>query len=163
MKLQKEKTKLDQYKYSFNKMFKYRGMYFDIIVMKFPITEEFQFSFSKSSGSGGQNVNKLNTRVTLKWNLQRTKAISEAWKKRFQEKYKNHINSGGVVIITSQRYRTQARNISDCIGKLSSWLEKTRHTPKKRKATKPTKASVEKRLKNKQKKSEIKKMRKKFC
>ena len=69
---------------------------------KLPI-DEVNFQFSRSSGSGGQNVNKVNTKVTLKWNIDKTKSISSSIKERFMAKFKRRINEAGDVVVTSQR------------------------------------------------------------
>ncbi|MCO4793686.1 MAG: aminoacyl-tRNA hydrolase [Bacteriovoracaceae bacterium] len=128
--------------------------------MKIPIAE-FDFSFSRSSGAGGQNVNKVNTKVTLAWNIKKSKSISEAQKKRFVEKYKRFIKAEGIVKIISQRFRNQSRNIADCTEKLHAMLESISKPTKKRVNTKPPKSSKLKRLDNKKNKSDIKKSRQK--
>jgi ribosome-associated protein len=121
---------------------------------------EFTFSYSKSSGPGGQKVNKTNTKVTLRWNIETSEAIGKGVKERFLQKYGNRVVDG-VVIIISQRFRSQERNVSDCIEKLEEMMESVRVAPKKRRPTKPTRLSVEKRLKEKKGKSDIKKLRRK--
>lgn len=123
--------------------------------------KEFEFSFSRSSGAGGQNVNKVNSKVTLKWNMKKSKAVSAAVKRRFKAEYPRFVIEGGIVQITSQRFRTQAKNIADCTEKLSTLLSSVAKPRKKRVATKPTRASVDKRIKTKKSKSETKKYRKK--
>ena len=122
---------------------------------------ELNFSFAKSGGAGGQNVNKLNTKATLTWFIDNSSVISGAHKKRFKQKYSSYINSDGAVKITSQRYRTQNKNISDCLEKLNELLDKTRKPPKKRISTKPTKSSIRKRITEKKNKGELKKKRQK--
>lgn len=122
---------------------------------------ELDFSFSRSSGAGGQNVNKVNTKVTLRWNINKSTSYSFAHKERFFNKYKRRISENGVIQLQSQRYRSQARNISDCIEKLNEMLEIVATPPKRRVATKPTRSSVEKRIKHKKGKSEVKKTRQK--
>jgi ribosome-associated protein len=122
---------------------------------------ELDFSFSRSSGAGGQNVNKVNTKVTLRWNIDKSTSIPKVVKDRFYKKYKRRISEGGWVTLHSQRYRSQARNIADCVDKLHELIESVRRAPKKRVATKPTRTSIEKRLKNKKGRSETKKTRQK--
>lgn len=122
---------------------------------------ELEFSFSRSSGAGGQNVNKVNTKVTLRWNYLKSSACSKAIKERFATKYKRRILDNGIVQLYSQRYRSQARNIDDCVEKLNEMLDAVRAAPKRRVATKPTRGSVERRIKTKKNKSETKKSRQK--
>ena len=121
---------------------------------------EFTFSYSKSSGPGGQKVNKTNTKATMRWNIVESGAIGKGVKERFLKKYGTRVVDG-VVNIVSQRFRSQDRNHSDCIEKLEEMIETVRVAPKKRRPTKPTRSSVEKRLKEKKGKSNIKKMRRK--
>ncbi|RLA61287.1 MAG: aminoacyl-tRNA hydrolase [Epsilonproteobacteria bacterium] len=127
--------------------------------LKLP-TGEFTFSYSKSSGPGGQKVNKTNTKVTLRWNIVASEFLRAGVKERFLKKYR--VLEDGNLVIVSQRFRSQERNISDCLEKLSEMIESVRVAPKKRRPTKPTRGSVEKRLKAKKGKSDIKKMRQKF-
>ncbi len=122
---------------------------------------EFHFSFSRSSGPGGQNINKVNSKVTLTWDYLSSKAINAGVKTRFEQRYSGFINKKGFVKITSQRYRNQAQNIVDCTEKLNSMLEEVARPAKKRIGTKPTRSSVEKRIKTKKGKSDIKKTRQK--
>ena len=90
-----------------------------------------------------------------------SKALREDVKERFLKKYSRRILEDGTVLIVSQRFRSQDRNIADCIEKLEEMIESVRVPPKKRKATKPTRSSIEKRLKAKKGKSDLKKMRQK--
>lgn len=128
--------------------------------MKIP-NSEFDFTFSRSSGAGGQNVNKVNTKATLSWNIDESKAISPAVKKRFKVKFSRFITTEGKVKIVGQRFRTQSQNIQDCIEKLHEMLEQVAKAPRKRIATKPTRSSQIKRVDSKKKNSQTKKYRKK--
>lgn len=128
-----------------------------------PITipfSEFNFSFSRSSGPGGQNVNKVNSKVTLEWSVELTEAITPSHKERFKTRYKNLINENGIVQIVAQKNRSQKANIDECIHKLNIMLEEVRFPPKVRHATKPKRSAVLKRLSTKKKDSEKKRMRK---
>ncbi|MBT3980382.1 MAG: aminoacyl-tRNA hydrolase [Bacteriovoracaceae bacterium] len=128
--------------------------------IKVPI-KELNFSFSRSSGAGGQNINKVNSKATLRWNLAASKVCSKAMAERFISKFSRYVLEDDIVMISSQRFRNQARNIADCIEKLEVMLTSVKKAPKKRRATKPTRASVEKRLKVKKGKSQLKKNRRK--
>lgn len=119
---------------------------------------EFKFTFSRSSGAGGQNINKVNTKATLIWDMENSPSISSFVKDRFKAKYKRFITDG-LVIINSQKYRSQAQNIDDCKTKLQEYLSSVEFPPKPRKKTKPTKSSVKKRLETKKKNSLTKKLR----
>ena len=121
--------------------------------------KELDFSFSRSSGSGGQNVNKVNSKVTLRWNIKHTKSIASGVVERFCAKYKAQMSEDGTILIRSEKFRTQDRNVADCIEKLQRMINLVAHPPKKRHATKPSKGSVEKRLKSKRTVSEKKKFR----
>ena len=119
---------------------------------------EFTFTFSRSSGAGGQNVNKVNTRATLTWNIKNSTSISEAIKKRFTSRYKRYLVEDEV-IISSQKTRSQNQNIDDCISKLNECLSEVEFPPKNRRPTKPTRNTVKKRLDSKTKHSKLKKQR----
>lgn len=122
---------------------------------------EFQFTFARSSGPGGQNVNKVNSKATLRWPIAKTESLPVGVRQRFLKKYHRRVNSEGDLIITSQRYRDQGRNVADCLSKLRELLESVATAPKTRKPTKPTKGSKVRRLKAKQARSQQKKLRKK--
>lgn len=120
-----------------------------------PLTE-FDFTFARSSGPGGQNVNKVNTKATLMWDITHSKSLTDSHKERFREKYKRRINKEGKVVIHSQRYRDQGRNVADCLTKLQELLREVETRPKARKKTKPSKGSIRRRLDNKKKNAEKK-------
>lgn len=119
---------------------------------------ELTFTFSKSSGAGGQNVNKVNTRATLTWDMQASKACSLHVKSRFQDNFPRYVIDGQVVI-HSQRYRSQKQNIEDCVSKLSDCLSEVQYAPKVRRKTKPKKSAIKKRLNEKSKHADKKKLR----
>jgi len=123
--------------------------------------KELTYTFSKSSGPGGQNINKVNTKVTLNFNIQKTKCISREIINRFCLKYPNKVKEDGTVVITAARYRTQAQNITDSTRKLEEMIESVSVRQKRRISTKPTRSSIQKRLKSKKAHSDKKKFRKK--
>ena len=121
---------------------------------------EFDFSYSRSPGPGGQNVNKVNTKVTLRWNVQNSPSISDHWKDRIVSSLKRRINKQGELIIHSHRFRDQGRNVADALAKLRELIHAATITKKVRKKTKPSKASKRRRLENKRRTSDKKNSRK---
>ncbi len=123
--------------------------------------KEIVFSYSRSSGPGGQNVNKVNTRVELRFNILTSESLSLPEKELLLKKLINKINKEGELIIVSQSERSQLRNREKAIGKFYIMLAKALTPPKKRKPTLPTKASRERRLDSKRITSEKKQIRRK--
>ncbi|GAA4422955.1 alternative ribosome rescue aminoacyl-tRNA hydrolase ArfB [Bremerella cremea] len=110
---------------------------------------ELQFSYSRSSGPGGQHVNKTNTKATLKWDIHQTEALSPAIKIRFEKNWGARINKEGVLVITSEDSREQRSNMEACLAKLKQMIILSAKRPKVRVPTKPSRSSV---LKNQEKK-----------
>lgn len=125
--------------------------------IKIPI-DELDFKFSKSSGPGGQKVNKTNTKALLSWSLVDSQSISDEVKQKLEQKIR--LSNDGRITLSSDKYRSQDRNKSDCINKFKALIKNACFEPKKRKKTKPTRSSREKRLKEKKSRSETKKLRK---
>ena len=121
---------------------------------------ELIFSASRSSGPGGQHVNKASTKVEIRFNIPESEILSDEQKSMLQEKFANKITTGGELIATSQATRSQLDNKEKAIEKLLKMIEKSLLPPKKRKPTKPTRAAKEKRLEEKKKLSEKKEKRK---
>ena len=120
---------------------------------------ELDFTFVRSSGPGGQNVNKVNTKAVLSWIVEDNSSLPEDVLERFVKRYSRRISNEGKLKITSQRFRDRGRNIADCLNKLRDMVLSVAEKPKKRKATKPSKGSKERRLKNKQRNSQKKQLR----
>lgn len=120
---------------------------------------EFVFSNARSSGPGGQNVNKVNSKVELRFSVANSAFLNEIEKNKIYHKLKNRINTEGELIITAQNERSQLKNKEQTIRNFYLLIEQALKTEKKRKPTKPTKSSVEKRIKNKKILSEKKKLR----
>jgi len=124
--------------------------------------DEIDLSYVRSSGPGGQNVNKVNSKVVLTWNILSSQALPQTVKDRFLERYANRISQGGLIQVTSDRFRDRPRNVQDCYDKLSSMIHDVLIPPKKRKPTKPGKGAVERRLQSKKALGDKKKQRQKF-
>lgn len=120
---------------------------------------EFKFSYSRSPGPGGQNVNKVNTKVTLRWNVAASPSLPDPVRQRFQQQNSRRINNEGELILTSHRYRDQGRNVADVLNKLRELVQKAATRPTTRKKTKPTRASQRRRIENKRRHSEKKQSR----
>ncbi len=122
---------------------------------------EFEFTYSRSPGPGGQNVNKVNSKAQLKWDVRQTRYLPPEVQQRFQTKFANRINRDGALILASHRFRDQARNVDDCLEKLQAMILQAVAVPRPRHATRPTKGSVRRRLGTKKLQSEKKQSRRK--
>jgi ribosome-associated protein len=120
---------------------------------------ELRFSFVRSSGPGGQNVNKVNSKAQLRWSVTRSESLPEDVRSRLLSRYSRRINDRGELVLTSQRYRDQARNIGDCLTKLQEMLAAVAAPPKRRKKTQLPRSARESRLRDKREKSEKKRRR----
>ena len=122
---------------------------------------EIEFQFSRSSGKGGQNVNKVETKVEIHWNINNSKAFSEEEKEKIKEALASRINQGGDLIIVSQEERSQLQNKMIALERLNSLVKEVLKEEKERVLSKPPKSAKEKRLKEKKFISEKKKTRQK--
>ncbi len=122
---------------------------------------EFRFTFARSGGPGGQNVNKVNTKVTLHWPVVSSPSLPEDVRDRFRAKYGQRINKHGELVIYSGRYRDQGRNLTDCLTKLREMLLDVAPAPKKRKPTRPSRGAKERRLREKKARAQTKQSRRK--
>ena len=120
---------------------------------------EFEFTMSRSSGPGGQNVNKVNSKVQLKFNVLTSTVLSEEEKALLQKKWAAKLDASGAILLQSQEKRSQLQNKELVIRKFYELLGKAFEKKKIRVATKPSKAAVEARLKAKKARSEKKKWR----
>lgn len=117
-----------------------------------PFTE-FDFTFARSGGPGGQNVNKVNSKVTLRWDVEKSPTLPPDVLARFRAKYPRRMTKDGELVMHSQRYRDQGRNVADCLEKLRELLLEVAVAPRKRRPTRRTKGSVERRLSDKKQQS----------
>lgn len=122
---------------------------------------EFDFVTSRSSGKGGQHVNKTDTKVELRFDVLNSEILTEEEKELIQKNLYGRINKDGILQIVSQKTRSQLKNKKDCIDKFYELIEKALKTKKKRKKTKPSLKSILKRLENKKRQSDKKENRRK--
>lgn len=123
------------------------------------LEREFVFQTSRSSGPGGQNVNKVNSRVELRFDIPGSELLTAEQKEMLQRKLASRLTSAGVLIVSSQESRSQADNRDRAVQKLYTQLARALMPVKKRKPTRPTRASEEKRLQRKKRQAEKKAQR----
>jgi ribosome-associated protein len=121
--------------------------------------DEFTFTFARSGGPGGQNVNKVNSKAVLRWRVLESPSLDERVRARFVEQNRHRITEAGDFLLTSQRFRDQPKNIDDCREKLRELLARAATPPKRRKPTKPTAGSRRRRLSDKRSRSATKELR----
>lgn len=126
------------------------------------LSAEFIFQASRSSGPGGQNVNKVNSKIELRFNIQNSVILTDDQKEILLSKLSAKISLDGFLIVISQRDRSQLVNKEDAVRKFYELIEKALRPVKRRKSTRPTRSSVEKRLEGKRIKADIKQSRQKL-
>lgn len=129
---------------------------------KISLLNECFFSFSKSSGAGGQHVNKVNTKVELRFNIENSTFLSNSQKEQLKRSLRGKLNQDGDLILTCQETRSQIKNREIISYRFITLLTEGLRVRKKRRPTKPTKASRLKRLQQKKQHSDKKKLRRKL-
>ncbi len=120
---------------------------------------DLSWSASRSSGPGGQNVNKVATKVTLRFDLRGTDALSRSQKSRLRRLAGRRLDAEGGVLVTAQAERSQRQNLARARDGLRRLIVKALPTPKRRVATKPTRAAKRRRLEDKRQRSQRKRSR----
>lgn len=121
--------------------------------------DEIYYDFVRSSGPGGQNVNKVATAVQLRFDARNSKILEPEVRERLYRLAGTRVNSAGEIIIIARRFRSQQRNREDALLRLMNLIEKAGIPPKVRRKSRPTKASKARRLDAKKRRSGIKKLR----
>lgn len=119
-------------------------------------SEELEWTYARSSGAGGQNVNKVNSKAILRWNAVNSKVLRGSMRDRFLAKFGGRLTGDGDLVISSDRHRDQGQNSADCMEKLKAMLASIATPPKPRRPTKPTFGSKMRRLNSKKAQSDKK-------
>jgi ribosome-associated protein len=120
---------------------------------------EFEISFARSSGPGGQNVNKVSSKAVLRWPVVTSPSLPELVRRRLLTLQRRRINAEGMLLVTSQRFRDAGRNVADCLEKLRLMLLEAAAIPTPRRPTRPTRGAVRRRLHEKQARAQKKQSR----
>jgi ribosome-associated protein len=120
---------------------------------------ELRFRFARSSGPGGQHVNRSATQVELLFDVANSPSLDETQRRRVLRKLKPRIDKEGVLHLVSQETRSQLRNREEVVERFQELMREALHVPKRRRPTRPTRASEERRIEEKRRRSETKRHR----
>ena len=120
---------------------------------------ELEISFARSGGPGGQNVNKVSSKVDLRWNPEQSTALTDADRALLLDRLRNRLTTDGYLIVTSTMTRDQQKNRDDAVSKLTLIVKSALHRDKPRKATKPSRGAKRRRLDDKRRHAEKKQNR----
>ncbi len=121
---------------------------------------EFSFEFSRGGGPGGQNVNKVNSKATLRFDVRRSPFLPDGARAILLEKLASRLTNEGVLVLQSSEHREQARNKAAALGRARNLLVEALTPVRARRATRPTRGSVERKIGERKRRSEIKRLRK---
>ena len=121
--------------------------------------DELELTFTTSGGPGGQHANRSSTRVVLGWNVAESRALGERQRQQIRTHLRRRIDNSGMLRVASDRHRSQLRNRADAMHRLSELVAEALRPTKKRVSTAPTNAAKERRLREKKRRSELKRAR----
>ena len=122
-------------------------------------TRELQITFARSSGPGGQNVNKVNSKATVRWSVAASTSLPEETRQRLLVRLANRLTREGELIVVSQRFRDAGRNVADALEKMQTVVSAAARPARLRKPTRPTRGSLRRRREAKQRQAQRKQAR----